>query len=65
MGIKLIKRADQKPEEKASQPSPPTDITMIAQSWVREFRERKSKLNANPFGAKKELSIPQACSDVA
>jgi len=65
MGIKLIKRADQKAEEKTSRPSPPTDITVIAQSWVKEFRERKSKLSANPFGAKKELGIPQPCSDVA
>jgi len=63
MAIKLIKRADQKVEEKISQPPAATDIALIAQSWVKEFRERKSKLSANPFAAKKELGISQPCSD--
>ena len=65
MGIKLIKRSDQKAEEKASQPTATKDGTLIAQSWVKEFRERKSKLSVNPFLSKKELSIPQTCTDAA
>jgi hypothetical protein len=66
MGIKLIKRCDQKVEEdKASQPSSTNDMTLTAQSWVKEFRERKSRLGVNPFVSKKDLAIPQACSDAA
>jgi hypothetical protein len=63
MGIRLIKRSDQKVEEKAIQASSANEISLTAQSWLKEFRERKSKLVANPFTSKKELSIPQPCSD--
>jgi hypothetical protein len=55
MGIKLIKRGDQISEKTTAQQPSVAEITVTAQSWVNEFKQRKSKPSLRSIGGERQF----------
>jgi hypothetical protein len=53
MGVKLIKRGEQTAEKHVAHEPSTADIRVVAQSWVNEFKERKSKPSLRGIGGER------------
>lgn len=43
MNVRLVKRDEQRVEEKQDRPSSENDVKIAVQSWIKEFKARKAE----------------------